>query len=334
MARKRPADILICAFFAVAMALSHTGCGPTYPKDMVDEAIVQLCREEYGVDVKVKIIGNTVGVYIPISGLFDNTLNISKEAAKQVNDVILSVSRVTLSTDADLDYYIVIAQDPMLPEIEVVLMRYVMDVKMLHYDQISRGEFVKRMIVAVKLTPQAQKEKVLRNIFGRLNIEEAGQLIEEYLQTSEVASLGDIGYWQDTFYIKDINMSEFLALQIADRAKAAFNGTEGLRDDFKLTNITGEFLTESGKRFFRFSFQIEPVEDPSGLMSQAEAEDRLNTMLLKEASDVFKGYKFYDFWNIEIVNLRTKMVMFATSEELKEFDKDKIKKEELRQWYR
>jgi hypothetical protein len=204
---------------------------------------------------------------------------------------------------------------------------------MLHYDQISRGEFIKRMIVAVKLTPQAQKEKVLRNIFSRLNIAEEDQLINEYLETSEVTSIGDIGYWQDTFYIKDINMGEFLAMQIADRTKVAFGAVEELKENFKLTTSSGEFLSESGKEFFRFSFQVEPLEE-LGITGLSEAEDNMYDIVLKEASDVFNGYKFYDFWNIEIMNLSDKMVMFATADELKDFKKKKIKREGLRQWYR
>ena len=163
---RSPRNRLLAA--AALIVLLQAGCGPTYPKAVLDKAIVQLCREEYNVEVKVEITGNTVGVYIPIENLFDPTLNISKEAAKKINDVILSVSRVALSTDAEVNFYIVIAQDPILPEIEVVLIRYVRDLKMLHFDQISRGEFVKRMVIGIKLTPQAQKEKVLRSVFSRL----------------------------------------------------------------------------------------------------------------------------------------------------------------------
>lgn len=313
--------------------LSQSGCAPTYPRGMVDDAIIQLCREEYDVEVKVKILDNTVGVYIPIESLFDPTLNISKDAAKKINDVMLSTSRVTLSTDAELDFYIVIAQDPVLPEIEVVLIRYVKDIKMLHFDRISRGEFVKRMIVAVKITPQAQKEKVLRNIFSRLNIKEADELVDEYLETSKITSIGDIGYWNDTFYIKNIGMDEFLGLQISDRTKAKFAATPDLKEAFKLNLIKGEFLRDNGKAFYRFSYNVTPlgkVPPPPDV----DVNEMMSDMMLEISSEVFHGYKFYDFWNIEIVNTKDNKVLFATSDELKDFRKKKIKKEELKQWYR
>ncbi len=318
---------------AVICALSHTGCGPTYPREIVDKAIIQLCREEYDVEVKVEIAGNTVGVYIPIENLFDPTLNISQEAAEKINDVILSVSRVTLSTDAPLDFYIVIAQDPMLAEIEVVLIRYVKDIKMLHYSRISRGEFSSRLIISIKLTPQAQKEKVLRNIFSKLNIQESDKLVTEYLETSKVTTIGDIGYWQDTFYIKDIGMGEFLGLQIADRVKAEFAPNKPLGESYKLNSIKGEYLEEGGKNFFEFTFNVRMLGEEDVNLSE-EADDAAYDVILEAAADVLLGYKFDDFWNIEIVNAMNKKVLFVKADELEALRNKKIKKEELRQWYR
>ncbi|MBL7068898.1 MAG: hypothetical protein ISS34_03495 [Candidatus Omnitrophica bacterium] len=329
---KRPASKILALFVAL-FALSQTGCGPTYPKEILDKAIIQLCREEYNVEVKVKIIGSTIGVYIPLEGLFDATLNISRKAADKINDVMLSTSRVALSSDAPMNFYIVVAQDPLLPEIEVVLVRYIRDIKMLHYTQISRGEFSKRMMIDIKLTPQAQKEKVLRDIFGRLNIEEADDLIEEYLKTSEVTSIGDIGYWNDTFYMKDIYMGEFLALQTADRIKRKLATTPSLREDFKLNLIKGEFLEEGGKFFFRFSFNVSPL-DQEALFINNEALDNVYDAILEEAALVLHGYKFNDFWNIEIVDVVSNQVLFATSDELEAHRKKKMKLEEFRRWYR
>lgn len=323
----------ILTAFTILYALSQTGCAPTYPKEIVDKAVIQLCREEYDIEVKVKIMGNTLGVYLPIEGLFNATLNISREAAERINDVLLSVSRVTLSTDAPLDFYIVIAQEPLLPEIEVVLIRYVRDIKMLHYGRISRGEFGKRMIIDIKLTPQAQKEKVLRDIFSRLNAEDADNLIEEYLKNSEVTGIGDIGYWNDTFFMKEIHMGEFLSLQIADRLKAEFVTTSSLRESLNLNLIRGEFLEEGGKSFFRFSFDIVPANTLAPFMGEEDLS-AIYDMILNIAVNVLHGYKFEDFWNIEIVNSNNNQVLFATFDELEEFRKKTIKKEEFRRWYR
>lgn len=332
-ARRARSSILSLAL--ILFILSQAGCGPTYPKEIVNSAIVQLCREEYSIDVKVEIAGKTVGVYLPIEGLFNAAFAISKEASEKINDVLLSISRVTLSSDAPLDFYMVIAQDPLLPEVEVVLIRYVRDLKMLHYEQISRGEFAKRMIIDVKLTPQIQKEKVLRGIFGKLNIEEADGLIDDYLKASEVATIGEIGYWNDSFFIKDITMPEFLSLQIAERAKIKFFNDPGLRQSLKLNQIMGEFLEESGRSLFRFSFEIALValETAPGV-DLNEGYDTMFKYILEEAADVMHGYKFEDFWNIEIINAGENNILFAAQDELEDFRKKKKKYEEFRRWHR
>jgi hypothetical protein len=300
---------------------------------MVDKAIIQLCREEYNVEVNVEIIGDTVGVYLPIEGLFDMTLNISKEAANNINDVILSVSRVTLSSDADLAFYIVIAQDPLLPEIEVVLIRYLRDLRMLHYEQISRGEFAKRMIVSIKVTPQAQKAQVLKDVLGRLEIDDAEAIIAEYLDASTVTSIEEIGYWNDIFYMKDIDMGEFLALQIAERAKGRFLTSPELMRAAKIKAIDGEYLNESGKQFFRFSYELIPA-GPERLFADEGASDGMAGLMLDEAAKVAHGYRFNDFWNVEIRDSASGETLFATAEELEEYRKKKLKKEELRRWRR
>lgn len=321
------------AIFAVLAVLLQSGCGPSYPKEIVDEALIRMCREEYKTDVKVKIVGNTVGIYLPISGLLEATLNISEKAADKINDVMLSASRVALSTNAPLDFYILIAQDPLLPEIEVVLIRYVGDLKMLHYSGISRGEFGKRMIIDMKLTPQAQKEKVLRDIFSRLNIDEPDDLIREYLKIGDVVSIGDIGYWNNTFFMKDIGMGEFLGLQIADRIKAKFAKEIVFEGSLKLNSINGEYLEEGGKAFFRVSFDIVPSENPAGLVSGGDF-DKIYAAALDEAAAVTHGYKFNDFWNIEILNISDDQVLFAAKDELEEYRTKKMELDDFRRWYR
>ena len=189
-------------------ALSHTGCGPTYPKEIVDKAVIQLCRKEYDIDVKVGLVGSTIAIYLPVENLLDQTLGLSKAALDNINDVVLSVSRVTLSSDAVIKFYIIIAQDPKFPELEIVIIRYLNDLKLFHFSQISRGEFSERLLRELKLTPQAQKEKILKAIFEQLQIQKTDGLMDEFL-TEDVSTIGDIGYWNNEFFIKEINLEEF-----------------------------------------------------------------------------------------------------------------------------
>ncbi len=59
----------VLAFVAAAGFLSS--CGPTYPRERVAQSLVQLCRDEHGLEVQAQVAGSTLGVLVPIPGLID-----------------------------------------------------------------------------------------------------------------------------------------------------------------------------------------------------------------------------------------------------------------------
>jgi len=196
---------------------------PTYPKERFKESVIKLCKKEYKIDVKVETIGKTIAIYLPLQDLLDFNFAISKKASEQINDVILSVSRAALSTDANYDFYCIIAHDIKIPEIQIVIIKSVIDVKRFMLNDISRGEYSKRMLVDIRLNPQAQKERAVKEIFEKMTLDKKWQedVMDDFFR-SEPTGLGDIGYWNEKFYVKDISFSEFLAEEIANRIKMEF----------------------------------------------------------------------------------------------------------------
>ncbi|MFA6079653.1 MAG: hypothetical protein WC779_07920, partial [Candidatus Omnitrophota bacterium] len=157
------------------LALALTGCTPTYPKEKFEESIVRICKNEYKLDVKVAVTGKTIAIYLPLENLIDFTFSITKSASEKINDVILSVSRVALSSDAKFDFYCIIAHDVRMPEIQIVIIKSVDDVKRFLLNDISRGEYSKRMIVDIRLSPQAQKERAIKEVFDRTKLDKRWQ---------------------------------------------------------------------------------------------------------------------------------------------------------------
>jgi len=311
-----------------AYVLFQTGCAPTYPKEIVDEAVKQLCKTEYGIDVDVELAGNTMAVYLPIENLLQQALGISEEARDKINDVVLSVSRVTLSTDAPIQFYIIIAQDPVFSEVEVVIIRYVNDIKMFHYTQISRGEFANRAIIELKLTPQAQKEQILKTIFEQLGVGEDTTLLDEFL-AKDVSTIGDIGYWNNQFFIKEISLEEFLAIQIAKRAERSFMVDEAVQDKFKVNFIKGAFSNDVGVKSFRFDMEVVPKNLETFFMT-TEDQDRIFTTVLDAAALVLNGYKFNDFHAVRLHDEISGESLTIGSTELEDFRKKKIDVGDLR----
>ncbi|MBI5144401.1 MAG: hypothetical protein HZA30_04975 [Candidatus Omnitrophica bacterium] len=305
-----------------------TGCSPTYPKEKFRESIIKVCKAEYKLDVKVETIGRTIAIYLPLEDLIDFTFAITKQASEKINDVILSVSRVALSTDAEFDFYCVIAHDVRIPEIQIVIIKSVDDVKRFLLNDISRGEYSKRMLVDIRFSPQAQKEREIKEIFNKVRVDKKWQeqVMNDFFR-SEPTALSDIGYWGGHFYIKDISLAEFLAEQIANRFRLAFREEKGLLDAYLVKSSKGSFTTKGGQRIFKLELLVE--YKPLEVSDKKAASDVIFETALKIASHVIHNYRFNDFDRFEILNQQDNSVITLSSEELESFRTKKLKLEEI-----
>ncbi|MCX5715476.1 MAG: hypothetical protein NTV07_01170 [Candidatus Omnitrophica bacterium] len=321
--------------FLVLCSLIISGCGaPTYPKNKIYESVVSLCKKEYRIDVDAKVTGNTVAVYLPAENLFDAVFNIDPIASKKINDVILGISRVVISTDATLDFYVVIAQDPKMPEVEIVYIRYVDDVKRFLLGGLSRGEYGKRAVIAIKTPPQAERERIIKELFDKLNIKDADELIKGYVEAEEpISGIGEISYWNKKFFIKEVSTSEFLATQIAERIKTAFREDKDLNKWYEAKTIDGKFVENPGGEgnfvfTVNFSDRVAPLYLESGLELGAQAKRALVfTRLFGIVSETLRAYRFKDFGNAEFITASEKKVI--TKEEIWRFKEGKTKIEDL-----
>jgi hypothetical protein len=325
---------LIGAAFLCLLAVSLcAGCspskwGPTYPKEKIKESIIKICKTEYNIDVKVRVVGKTVAIYIPLEDLMDFTFALTKSASEKINDVILSVSRVVLSTDAKLDYYCLIAHDVRIPEIQVIIIKSVDDVKRLLLNDISRGEYGKRILIDVRLNPQSQKERSVKDVFHRMGLDPKWQetVMNDFFR-AEPTMLGDIGYWNGRFYVKDITKPEFMAEQMASRVKIDFRENKELAKDFQLKLAKGSYLSKGEQHYFK----IEVLAEPKWLPGAAGAgnEDAVLPSLVAIAAQVVHIYRFDDFDFVEIVSQYDNRVLTVSKGMLEDYRKKKLKFEEI-----
>ena len=151
MSIRRSFFVVFLIFSLWSLVFGLQGCSPTYPKEKFTESIIKLCKNEYKVDIKVETVGKTIAIYVPLPNLIDFTFSVTKEAGEKINDIILAISRVALSTDAKFDFYCVIAHDIRVPEVQIVIIKSVDDVKRFLLNDISRGEYAKRMLIDIRL---------------------------------------------------------------------------------------------------------------------------------------------------------------------------------------
>ncbi len=304
------------------------GCGPSYPKEKFKESIVRLCKDEYKLDIKVETVGKTIAIYLPLPDLIDFTFAITKQASEKINDVILSVSRVALSTDAKFDFYCIIAHDIRIPEIQIVIIKSVDDVKRFLLNDISRGEYSKRMLIDIRLNPQSQKERAIKEVFEKMAIDKKWQerVMNDFFR-AEPAVLGDIGYWNGRFYIKNISLAEFLAEQIVNRIRIEFREDKELLDAFLVKSTKGFYISKDSRHYFRFEVEAEPKS--FNQLEASEATNRIFQTVLKVVYQVIHGYKFEDFDYIEIVNQTNGRTSKFLRDNLKNFKPKRTKIEDI-----
>ncbi|MBU0881577.1 MAG: hypothetical protein KJ994_03585 [Candidatus Omnitrophica bacterium] len=316
------------SFAVLALIVFLTGCEPTYPKERLKESIIRLCKNEYNLDVKVRTFGKTVAIYMLLDDLMDLSFALTPSATEKLNDVIMSVTRAVLSTDADYDFYCIIAHDVRVPEIQIIIIKYVKDVKRVFLGDISRGEFGKRMIVDLRLNPQSQKERSIKDVFLRMGLDPKwqDQVMNDFFR-AEPAGLGDIGYWGGSFYIKDITLPEFLAEQIASRIKMEFRADKALSAVFSLKSVKGYYNIAAGSSYFKVDLLAEGQS--YGEADPGRLYDGAIKAALKVAADVIHGYAFDGFDYIEIINQADKRDLKVSRDSLEKYRTKKIKFEEM-----
>jgi len=331
MKNNRNDQAVFSAFAAMAFLVSAAfilpACVPSYPKEELPEAVKNICHLEYGMDVDVMVTDSTMALYYPMEGLLDVGLGISTEAWDKISNLILVASRVTLSTDADVKFYCVITQDVRLPELQVVIIKYVEDVKRGMYRNISRSESYKRTLFSINLTPQARKERTVEKVFERLNIEEDTQekILDEFFR-SPPTKLSDIGYWRGRFYIKDISLGEFLGAQIANRIKIDFKQDEHLAEYFSYKSAESEFIESPAANSFLLKFKIADQREPDAATNPRVVKVQ---ELVRIANEVVTGYKFRDFAFMRMIDQLENVVMTVSEKDIYDFNKKRLPVEEI-----
>lgn len=179
-------------------AASMSGCSQTYSKDRVADEITSICEKEYGIhNVQVKSAGTTLGVFLPLSRLFnadpkdllslskveslESLLQPSEEALKQVEDVLFSTSRVILSTDKKVDFYTLRATDVESTGFEIDLTGYIDDIKRVRLWDISRNDYRKRVLHNLTVNRTAVWSKPVRGLFESLGKKDMSEILASFL---------------------------------------------------------------------------------------------------------------------------------------------------------
>ena len=323
MAGQVKRNILI--ILSAALAILTAACSNvTYPKEKLNECIKDLCKNEYNINVEVSSVGKTVGIYLPIPVLFDATLNMTEEAQEKIQNVLLSSRRIALSTDAETEFYCIIAQDVRFPEVQLIIIKYFDDVKRASLSYISRGEYFKRTIIDMNTNPQAKKEQAIKDVFKKVKVEDGWQekVLDDFFR-SPPATLEDIGYWQGKFYLKDITFEEFMAQQMVRRIRLRFREEKDLKK-YIIKSIKGVFEDQEELAFFSIGMKIENLLFTFDKIGRKPMEEEIFKGAFQEVADTIYAYKYEDFDFIKITEENFKTELVVSKEDIYLFKKKKL----------
>jgi hypothetical protein len=215
------------------------GCfstAPTYLKEDIDKAIQDICKNEYNIDVKVKLVGSTLWIYLPVEDMFtkaDKPEKYSERFVIEDNKVGFKdgtlkaeyIIKSTPETEKTQEYkYNKVVLDK-INNVWKVLRRVLFSLKR------SREEHEPKFFCLV--TADIKNGFETREIFYYLDLKKVSYEFISWTEyqhrvlTDSDISLEAIGDTQgEHLDYRDITLDEFVASQIQHRIKLKFQKPE------------------------------------------------------------------------------------------------------------
>jgi hypothetical protein len=245
---------------------------PTYLKENIDEAIQNICKKEYNLDVKAKLKGLTLWIYLPLEDMFER----SKEPEKYVERYVVEHNLDEFKNGTLKIEYLVRA----VPEQE-------------KYQELKYAKSALEKINNVW--------KVLRRVLFSMERLKKGEPEFFVLVTADI-KMGIM--MQEIFYYLDlkkvsyefISWTEYQHRSIQDMqiAPEIISDKEGLYLNYREITLE-EFIASQIQQRIRLKFQKPEVEKNADIDKE----------ILKIVAYTLKTYGFKDFLSVELNNLLT-----------------------------
>lgn len=140
----------IIVIFVSLSFLFFVGCKPTYPSADLSRQAEQKIKKEVGYNCKAFLIGKTFYVFTDFKGKINPSMSVSTDVFDAIQNIMLIVTNISLSTDADIKFFSVVIIDSS-KGIRIVFKQYVEDVRRWFYGLISRDDFFSRSLTDISM---------------------------------------------------------------------------------------------------------------------------------------------------------------------------------------
>ena len=101
---KRALLFSLLLIYALALSGCTSSTLPTYPKESIPQAIEDICKKEYGFEIKAQIIKSTLWVYLPIP---EGTIETADKPQKSIERFLIEENNVDLNDSLLLAKYLI-----------------------------------------------------------------------------------------------------------------------------------------------------------------------------------------------------------------------------------
>jgi hypothetical protein len=152
---------LFCSSFLAALTVGLAACGfkDTFPADQVVDSLKKIVAKDYKMSIEARHTGDTLQVFFWRIGIVNGKeFELRPEAARDLEHVLLSATRVALSTDARLNFLEVKMAD-LLTGATITLCRYVPDIRDSMYSRIGEEEYINRLVLELEIASHHNLKK-------------------------------------------------------------------------------------------------------------------------------------------------------------------------------
>jgi len=191
----------------------------------IDQAIKDICKKEFNIDVSVWPLKDTVWVYAPFEELVSKDGQWNKEASEDIKNIFLALSRVFLNIDKPPEFYCLAASNIKDSGADIYFMGFVPDMIKFQMGFISLKEREERIVIRPMFNPAAIgdkegrhiiKHKVTRGDFIAFLVRQsmerkfASAELKDFFQINELFTYYGQGSLEVTFDIEPLGQKENL----------------------------------------------------------------------------------------------------------------------------
>ncbi len=139
-------------FFTIGLiflSAALPACKASYPKEDIKKSVKKIFQKELGVEPETELIGQTLYVSFPLENMVSQTFELPKEVVQKLEDAMLAITRISLSTDANIQFTVLEARD-LKWGVQTTIIRRMQDLKGLMYWGVSKQDFDERLVLETK----------------------------------------------------------------------------------------------------------------------------------------------------------------------------------------